>query len=95
MEAPAIVDLSAQLIPLSIRHAELDLRWAVIEVVEVWTTPAFGEDLGGPLELKRYRLRATGPLPGRPSAVGEFEMVVRRLGDRQGWWARAEPEGSA
>ena len=86
MEAPAIVDLSASLVPLSIRHAELDLCWSVLAVVEDWTTPAYREDLVSPLELKRFRVRVTGPLPGRPSEAGEFGMIVRRYGDRPGKW---------
>jgi hypothetical protein len=86
MEAPAIVDLSASLVPLSIRHAELDLSWSVLAVAEDWTTPAYREDLGSPLELKRFRVRVTGPLPGRPSEAGEFGMIVRRYGDRPGKW---------
>lgn len=91
MEAPAIVDLSAQLVPLTIRHAELELSWSVIDVLEVWTTPDFEQDAGSVMELKRYRVRVTGPLPGRPSEVGEFGMLVRRYGDRSGWWICPEP----
>ena len=91
MEAPAIVDLSAQLVPLTIRHAELDLVWSVLELLEVWTTPDFEEDLRSSMELKRYRVRVTGPLPGRPSVTGEFGLIVRRYGDRPGWWVSPEP----
>ena len=42
------------------------------------------------MELKRYRVRVTGPLPGRPSESGEFTMIVRRLGDSPSWWACPE-----
>ena len=90
MEAPAIVDLSAQLVPLTIRHAGLDLVWSVLELLEVWTTPDFEEDLRSSMELKRYRVRVTGPLPGRPAETGEFTMIVRRLGDSPSWWAGPE-----
>jgi hypothetical protein len=38
------------------------------------------------MELKRYNVRVTGPLPGRPSEAGEFGMIARRYGDRPGWW---------
>jgi hypothetical protein len=71
METPAIVDLSASLVPLTIRHAELELSWSVIDVVTEWTTPDFEQDDGSAMELKRYNLRVTGPLPGRPSEAGE------------------------
>jgi hypothetical protein len=91
MEAPAIVDLSASLTPLSIRHAELELSWSVIDVVAEWTTPDFEQDDGSVLELKRYNVRVTGPRPGRPSEAGEFAMIVRRYGDRPGW--RICPDG--
>jgi hypothetical protein len=57
VEAPAIVDLSAQLAPLTIRHAELGLVWSVLELLEVWTTPDLEEDLRSSMELKRYRPR--------------------------------------
>jgi hypothetical protein len=92
MEAPAIVDLTAQLVPLTIRHAELELSWSVLEVIEEWTTPDFEQDDGSAMELKRYRVRVTGPLPGRPSVADEFGLIVRRYGDRPGWWIR--PDGA-
>jgi hypothetical protein len=71
--------------PVAIHHAEVALSWAVQAVVEVWTTPAYHDDIGTPMETKRYRVRVTGPLPCRPSESGEFGMVVRRCGDRPGW----------
>lgn len=86
MEAPAIVDLSASLVPLSIRHAELDLYRSVLAVLEDWATPSYDEEVGTPMEVKRFRVRVTGPMPGRPANVGEFGMIVRRYGDRPGWW---------
>jgi hypothetical protein len=91
METPAVVDLTAQLVPLTIRHAELELSWSVLEVVEQWTTPDFEHDDGTAMELKWYRVRVTGPLPGRPSVAGEFGLIVRRYGDRPGWWVSPEP----
>src|ERR1700729_2343239 len=67
MEVPAVVDLSARLVPLTIRHAGLDLSWSVLAVVEDWTTPSYHDHVGTPLETKRFRVRVTGPLPaGRP-----------------------------
>jgi hypothetical protein len=92
MEAPAVVDLSARLVPLTIRHAEVDLFWSVLAVLEDWTTPAYHDDVGTPMETKRFRVRVTGPLPGRPAQVGEFGMIVRRYGDRDGWGICPEPE---
>lgn len=86
MEAPAVVDLDPRLMPVAIRHAALGLSWSVLAILEDWTTPAFYEDRGTPLETRRFRVRVTGPLPGRPSEAGEFEMIVRRYGDRPGWW---------
>ena len=53
MEAPAIVDLTAQLVPLTIRHAELELSWSVLAVVEEWTTPDFEQDDGSAMELRK------------------------------------------
>jgi hypothetical protein len=92
VEAPAVVDLSASLVPLTIRHAELGLCWSVLAVVEDWTTPAYHDDVGTPMEVKRFRVRVTGPLPGRPAVAGEFGMIVRRYGERQGWWICPEPD---
>jgi hypothetical protein len=86
MEASAVVDLSARLVPLTIRHAELDLSWSVLAVLEDWTTPSYHEDVGTPMEMKRFRVRVSGPLPGHPAKTGEFAMTVRRYGDRPGWW---------
>ena len=92
MEVPAVVDLSAHLVPLTIRHAGLDLSWSVLAVVEDWTTPSYHDDAGTPVETRRFRVRVTGPLPGRPAETGEFGMLVRRYGDRPGWWICPEPD---
>jgi hypothetical protein len=45
----AVVDLSARLVPLTIRHAGLDLSRSVLAVVEDWTTPSHHDDVGTPL----------------------------------------------
>lgn len=92
MEAPAVVDLSARLVPLTIRHAELDLSWSVLAVVEDWTTPAYHDDVGTPMDTNRFRGRVPGPLPRCPSEAGEFGMIVRRYGDRPGWRVCPEPD---
>jgi hypothetical protein len=89
-EAPAVVDLASQLTPLSIRHGTLDLAWSVLAVLDDWTTPRYSEVAGTPLESKRFRVRVHGPLPGLPSKEGEFVMIVRRYGDRDGWWIAPE-----
>jgi hypothetical protein len=64
--------------PVAIRHAELGLSWAVLAVDEVWTTPAYRDDIATPMGTKRYRVPVTGPLPCRPSETSEFGMIVRR-----------------
>jgi hypothetical protein len=81
--------------PVAIRHAELGLSGAALAVVEVWTMPAYHDDIGTPMEMTRYRVRVTGPLPCRPSEAGEFGMIVRRYGDRPGWWISPELENPA
>jgi hypothetical protein len=45
MPPPGNRYLSASLVPLSIRHAELDLSWPVVAVVEDWTTLAYHDDV--------------------------------------------------
>ena len=50
------------------------------------TSPRYHDAVGTPAETKRFRVRVSGPLPGRPSEEGEFVMTVRRYGDRPGWW---------
>jgi hypothetical protein len=92
MEAPAAVDLGSRLAPIAIRHARLDLSWQVLRVLEDWTTERYYEVVGTPEEMKRFRVRVSGPLPGQPAETGEFVMTVRRYGDRAGWWMR--PEGA-
>lgn len=77
---------NSQQVPLTIRHAELGLSWSVLAVLEDWTTPSYHEDVGTPMETKRFGVRVSGPLPGRPAEAGEFAMAVRRYGDRSGWW---------
>jgi hypothetical protein len=86
MEAPALVDLGPRLTPVAIRHARLGLAWEVRAVLEDWTTPRYHDTVGTPGETRRFTVRVRGPLPGQPSETGEFEMVVRRVGDRPGWW---------
>jgi hypothetical protein len=64
MEAPAVVDLRARLMPVAFRHAERGLSWSVLAVVEDWTTPSYRDDVGTPTEVKRFRICVTGPFPG-------------------------------
>lgn len=89
-EAPAVVDLASHLTPLSIRHGRLDLAWSALAVLEDWTTPRYSEVAGTPLESKRFRVRVRGPLPGMSSKEGEFVMIARRYGGRDGWWISPE-----
>jgi hypothetical protein len=96
MEAPAIVDLSASLVPLSIRHAELDLSWSVLAVAEDWTTPAYHDDVGTPhgdeaVPAPRDRPVARPPVRGR--RVRDDRPPLRRpsrLVDQRGFaWSAA------
>jgi hypothetical protein len=41
VEAPAVVELAPHLVPVSIRHARLELEWKVLAVTENWTTPRY------------------------------------------------------
>jgi hypothetical protein len=62
------------------------LSWTVTAVLEDWTNAADHDALATPAETKRFRVRVSGPMPGDPSADAEFIMMVRRYGDRPGWW---------
>jgi hypothetical protein len=62
----------------------------VLAVLEDWTTPRYHDAVGTPHADERFRVRATGPLPGRGSQDGESTMIIRRYGDRPGWWASPE-----
>ena len=70
----------------AIRHAQLDLSWVVLQVLENRTTPGYHDVAGTPGETKRFTVRVRGPLPGTPAVDGEFSMVIRRYGDNGGWW---------
>ena len=84
------MDLGPGLTPTAIRHAGLGLSWTVLAVTEKWTTPRYHDSVGTPTETRRFRVRVSGPLPGDPTAAGEFAMTVRRYGDRPGWWISPE-----
>lgn len=86
MESPAVVSLGLHLVPETIRHARLGLSWKVLTVLENWTTRRYHNSVGTSAETKRFRVRVSGPLPGNPSTDGEFVLIVRRYGDRPGWW---------
>jgi hypothetical protein len=92
MDVAAVVDLGSHLTPEVIRHPRLGLSWTVTAVVEDWTTRRYRDAVGAPEVTKRFRVRASGPMPGEPSADGEFIMVVRRYGNRSGWWIGPDPE---
>jgi hypothetical protein len=79
-----------RLVPVAIRHARLGMSWTVLGVLEDFTTPRYHDAVGTPAETRRFRLRVNGPLPGRPSEDGEFVLLVRRYGDRPGWWISPE-----
>jgi hypothetical protein len=90
-EAQAIVELGSRLVPVAIHHGRLALSWSVLAVLENWTTPHYHAVNGTPEETRRFLVRVRGPLPSQPSTDGEFEMVIRRYGDRPGWWISPEP----
>jgi len=70
-----------------VRHATLGLSWRVDEVLEAWTHPYYLSTVfSEPAELRRYRFRVHGPLPGRPGEQGEFVLAARLYRDRRGWW---------
>jgi len=93
VEGPAIVELGLHLKPCVVRHEGLGLSWTVLAVLEDWTTPQYHDAVGTPAPTKRFRVRVTGLLPGRPSQDGEFTMIIHRYGDRPGWWASPETAG--
>lgn len=93
VDVPAVVDLGAFLTPEAIRHVQLGLSWKVLAVLQDWTTPRYHDAVGTPGETRRFLVRVSGPLPGDPYADGEFIMIVRRYGDRPGWWV--SPAGGA
>jgi hypothetical protein len=90
MEALALVELGRRMTPVVIRHQGLGLEWAVVDLIEDWMTPRYADAVGTSGETRRFRVRVRGPLPGRPAESGEFEMAVRRYGDRPGWWISPE-----
>ena len=91
---PAVVDLGPHLVPETIRHAQLGLSWKVLAVTENWTTRRYHDSIGTYAETERFRVRVAGPLPGDPAADGEFVMIVRRYGDRPGWWISPDGDGA-
>ena len=85
-EAPAVVELGPRAVPVAIRHARLDLSWVVLQVLEDWTTREYHAVAGTSGETKRFTVQVRGPMPGNPSAEGEFMMTIRRYGNRASWW---------
>jgi hypothetical protein len=70
-----------------VRHVTLGLSWRVDEVLQAWTHPyCFSTAFRESAELRRYKFRVHGPLPGRPGEKGEFILVARLYRDRRGWW---------
>lgn len=90
MEALTLVHLGPRLVPVAVRHARLGLSWTVLRVLEDFTTPRYHDAVGTPAETRRFRVRASGPLPGNPAQDGEFVLLVRRYGDRPRWWISPE-----
>jgi hypothetical protein len=73
------------LLPETITHVELGLRWQVLEVLEHWRHPE-GMKAGGSAVIEAWRLRVSGPLPGRPGELGVFALTARNHADRPYWW---------
>jgi hypothetical protein len=86
MEVPAVVDLGPRLVPEVIRRPQLGMSWTVAAVLEDWTTRQYHDVVGTSAETRRFKVRVSGPLPELPHAVGKFVLIVRRYGDRAGWW---------
>jgi hypothetical protein len=86
MEAPATVHLGERGTPELVWHTLLGLRWQVRCVLEDWATTDPWSVLGTPGETRRFVVRVRGPLPGWPTKTGEFVLVIRKFGDKPGWW---------
>jgi hypothetical protein len=89
VEVRALVELSPDMRPMLVTHARLAMTWQVLRVLEARTRP---RDEAGTTELQRFCCRVRGPLPGRPSELGVFEMSVRRYAGRPGWWIGPESD---
>lgn len=79
--------------PVRVHHVALGLDWTVTEVLEDWRIPGWPAGTSGkPGAVWRFRLRVTGPLPGRPAENGQFVLVATMYGTRAHWWIKpAEP----
>jgi hypothetical protein len=77
------------MIPELVTHVRLGLRWRVREVLDAWEHPDGIKARGGAVH-EAWRLRVTGPLPGRPSEHGEFVLIVKGYADRPYWWITPE-----
>ena len=73
------------LVPEQVTHATAGLQWQVLEVLEHWQHPD-GMRARGPVVREAWKMRVTGPLPGRPQQNGEFVMTARMYAHVGGWW---------
>jgi hypothetical protein len=70
-------------------EGEDGLVWRVEAVVGHWRHPDLGRYRfvpGHRAEAERWRLTVIGPLPGRPSFIGEHEVVLRTFGEGMSWY---------
>ncbi|MFI0453745.1 hypothetical protein [Actinomadura sp. 6N118] len=64
------------------------LEWFVEEVAERWRHPDYIEHHKVPhgTVAEAYRLRVTGPAPGRPAQRAEQWVWLWQYGTGAGWW---------
>jgi hypothetical protein len=68
---------------------EEGLAWHVEAVIGYWRHPDLGRYRfvpGHRAEAERWHLTVVGPLPGRPSLIGEQEVVLRTFGEGMAWY---------
>jgi hypothetical protein len=76
--------------PELVEHSTLGITWLVTEILDSWQHPGQPRDLWGQATAIRWwRLKVSGPLPGRPAERGEFIMEITKYGDPPGWWITA------
>ena len=73
--------------PRRVEHLQFGITWDVTAILDPWAHPGRAEDtLGKAILIKWWRLKVSGPLPGRPAELGEFTMEVSFHGSPPGRW---------
>ncbi|WP_460347157.1 hypothetical protein [Actinoallomurus acanthiterrae] len=70
-------------------EGEEGLTWRVEAVIDYWRHPDLGRYRfvpGHRAEAERWRLTVVGPLPARPSLIGEQEVVLLTFGEGMSWY---------